>query len=146
MSMSQAAQCCVLALALAACGPARLAHEDEKPSPERDANTATAEDWKGQNPANAEELFAGRFPGVSVYRVNGGFRVLIRGATSLNSGTEPLYVIDGMPIEPGPGGALVGVNPADIEKIEVLKDIGATSMYGMRGGNGVILITLKHAK
>ena len=48
-----------------------------------------------------------------------------------------------MIIEPGPGGALVGINPADIEKIEVLKDIGSTAMYGSRGANGVILIKTK---
>jgi TonB-dependent SusC/RagA subfamily outer membrane receptor len=144
MSMSRSGMICITALALGACGRgAKLSQDDEKPSPTRTANTATSEDWKGQNPANAEELFAGRFPGVTVYRVSGGIKVQIRGASSVNSGTEPLYVIDGMTIEPGPGGALVGLNPADIAKIEVLKDIGSTSMYGVRGGNGVILITTK---
>jgi TonB-dependent SusC/RagA subfamily outer membrane receptor len=69
--------------------------------------------------------------------------VRIRGTTTLSGDNQPLYVIDGMTIEPGPGGALMGINPADIEKIEVLKDIGSTGQYGSRGANGVILIRTK---
>lgn len=100
--------------------------------------------WAGQNPARAEELLAGRFPGVDVLRAQGGgIIVRIRGSSTLYGDNQPLYVIDGMTIEPGPGGALVGINPADIEKIEVLKDIGSTAQYGSRGANGVILIRLK---
>jgi TonB-dependent SusC/RagA subfamily outer membrane receptor len=93
-----------------------------------------------------EELFVGRFPGVTVTRVPGGIAVRIReGSTIMGSG-EPLFVIDGQAIEAAPGGALVGINPADIQKIEVLKDIGSTAQYGVRGANGVILITTKKAK
>src|SRR5262245_25814202 len=72
--------------------------------------SATAEEWKGQSVAQAEELMAGRFPGVTVTRVPGGIAVRIReGSTVLGSG-EPLFVIDGQTIEAGPGGALVGIN------------------------------------
>ena len=88
---------------------------------------------------------AGRFAGVEVLRVRGGIAVRIRGATSTMGSNEPLYVIDGMAVEPGPGGALVGINPHDIAKIRVLKDIGSTSFYGMRGANGVVVITTKRA-
>lgn len=106
-------------------------------------NSVTSDKWAGQNAAQAEELFVGRFPGVQVFRVPDGISVRIRGSTSLIGSNEPLYVIDGMTIEPGPGGALVGINPGDIAKIEVLKDIGSTSIYGGRAANGVIVITTK---
>jgi TonB-dependent SusC/RagA subfamily outer membrane receptor len=104
---------------------------------------ATDSQWVGQNVARAEELLAGRFPGVEVLSSPGGIIVRIRGTTTVYGSNEPLYVIDGMTIEPGPGGALVGINPSDIEKIEVLKDIGSTAQYGSRGANGVILIRTK---
>ena len=107
------------------------------------SNTATDSQWTGQSVGRAEELLAGRFPGVEVYRAPGGIAIRIRGASSVYGSSEPLYVVDGMPIEPGPGGALVGINPADIEKIEVLKDAGSTAQWGVRGANGVILIKTK---
>jgi TonB-dependent SusC/RagA subfamily outer membrane receptor len=93
--------------------------------------------------AQAEELLEGRFAGVRVQRVPGGIVVRIRGATSVMGSEEPLYVVDGMEMAPGPGGALMGINPADIARIEVLKDIGSTSAYGVRGANGVVLITTR---
>jgi TonB-dependent SusC/RagA subfamily outer membrane receptor len=54
-------------------------------------------------------------------------------------------VLDGVPITPGPGGSLTGIDPYDIESIKVLKDPADTAMYGMRGANGVIIITTKRA-
>jgi iron complex outermembrane receptor protein len=129
---------------IAGCGTARLNDEPEKPA--TGPNVATADQWSGQNAADAQELFEGRFPGVQVSRTPDGIAVRIRGASSLYGENEPLYVVDGMTIQPGPGGALVGINPGDIEKIEVLKDIGSTAMYGSRGANGVILIKTKRAK
>jgi TonB-dependent SusC/RagA subfamily outer membrane receptor len=115
----------------------------QPPQDTKNANAASDSQWVGQNATRVEELFVGRFPGVEVWRVPEGLSVRIRGATSVMGSTEPLYVIDGMTIDPGPGGALVGLNPADIEKIEVLKDAGSTAMYGVRGANGVILIKTK---
>jgi TonB-dependent starch-binding outer membrane protein SusC len=76
---------------------------------------------------------------------DGGIAVRIRGNGSINASMEPLYVIDGLAIQPGPGGALVGINPHDIESIEVLKDAASLSFYGMRGANGVIVIKTKHS-
>ena len=52
-------------------------------------------------------------------------------------------MIDGSPVEPGPDGDLVGLNPSDIESIKVLKDAASTAMYGVRGGNGVVVIKTK---
>lgn len=115
-------------------------------TPVRSPNVATDSQWQGQVVARPEELFAGRFPGVQVFQVPGGIAVRIRGTTSVTGSNEPLYVIDEMIIEPGPGGALVGINPADIERIEVLKDAGSTAIYGSRGANGVILIRTKRGR
>lgn len=115
----------------------------QPPQESKNANEATDSQWVGQSPTRVEELFVGRFPGVEVFRGPNGLSVRIRGASSVMGSNEPLYVIDGMTIDPGPGGALIGLNPADIEKIEVLKDAGSTAMYGVRGANGVILIKTK---
>lgn len=92
----------------------------------------------------------------------GGFSINIRGASSINAGVEPLYVIDGVPIDNSravESGSIVGfnsnrtprnpmssINPADIESLEILKDASATAIYGSRGANGVVLITTKSGK
>lgn len=89
-----------------------------------------------------EKILESRVPGVRVTRTaDGGIAVRIRGSMSAND--LPLYVIDGVPIQPGPGGSLVGINPYDIASIEVLKDVAQTAEYGVRGVNGVIVIKTK---
>lgn len=89
-------------------------------------------------------LLEARFPGVSVSTGPGGSLIVrIRGTSSFYSSTEPLYVVDGTPIRPSPLGGLTGINPHDIESIKVLKYPTETSLYGLRGANGVILITTK---
>ena len=91
-----------------------------------------------------EKMLQDKVPGLLVTRTSdGGIALQIRGASSLTGSNAPLYVIDDIPVQPGPGGALVGVNPHDIDTIRVLKDPADTGMYGIRGGNGVILITTK---
>lgn len=92
--------------------------------------------------ARVEELFQGRFPGVSVRLLNGNLVVQVRGVNTINGDTAPLYVIDGLAVEAGPEG-LSGINPYDISRIEVLKDPTQLAMYGSRGANGVIVITTK---
>lgn len=97
----------------------------------------------GQQPVSrVEELFIGRFPGVQVLNVNGQVQVRIRGASSFNANTEPLILIDGQQMTQGSGG-LIGLNPRDIHKIEVLKDAVSMAEFGVRGSNGVIRITTK---
>jgi TonB-dependent SusC/RagA subfamily outer membrane receptor len=103
----------------------------------------TAEDIDRQRGESLEEILAGRISGVEVYRTPGGIAVRIRGGTSIYGSNEPLYVIDGVPVTPGPGGNLTGINPYDIESIKVLKDPVDTTMYGIRGANGVIVIKTK---
>ena len=93
---------------------------------------------------SVEKTLEGRFPGVTVQRSpEGGLFIRMRGAASVHGPNAPLYVIDGVAVEPGPSGDLTGLNPFDIESIRVLKDAASTAMYGVRGGNGVILIKTK---
>jgi len=69
---------------------------------------------------------------------DGAGQVRIRGSRSITAGNDPLYVIDGVPLT---GGGLQGINPQNVESVEVLKDASATAIYGARGSNGVVLIT-----
>jgi iron complex outermembrane receptor protein len=131
-------------------GEAADASEPDAPQPDasdqsspRDPSTVTAEDIQRHPGEPIEEILAGRIAGVDVRRTPDGIAVRIRGETSLRGDSEPLYVIDGIPIQPGPGGALVGITPHDIESIKVLKDPADTAIYGVRGANGVIVITTK---
>jgi TonB-dependent SusC/RagA subfamily outer membrane receptor len=94
----------------------------------------------GREITSFEDLFQG-VAGVTVRRLaSGGISIRIRGSSSLSGDAEPLYVINGVPIRAPPGQALMGVNPREVTRIDVLKDAGATSIYGSRGANGVILI------
>jgi TonB-dependent SusC/RagA subfamily outer membrane receptor len=104
----------------------------------------TAEDMERSGSEPIEKVLQAKVPGLLVSRTSdGNISVQIRGASSFYSGVRPLYVIDESPMEPGPGGVLTGINPYDIESIRVLKDPAETGIYGMRGANGVILITTK---
>lgn len=84
-----------------------------------------------------------RFPGVTVQRTSNGIAIRIRGATSLHGSNEPLYVIDGIKIRPGQDGSLAGLDPRDIEMIQVLKDAVSMVTYGGDAANGVIVIKTK---
>lgn len=96
-----------------------------------------------QPPARLEEL-VGRFPGVDVVSTRaGGFLIRIRGVNSFVSSTEPLYVIDGSPVDVDPRRGLDWLKPADIQRIDVLKYPPEITIYGPRGANGVILITTR---
>jgi len=87
-------------------------------------------------------LLQSRASGVEVaVNGDGSISLRIRGASSFYAGTEPLIVVDGTPFSPGHGGTLRGVNPHDIESIRVLKNPADTALYGLRGGNGVIVVT-----
>jgi TonB-dependent SusC/RagA subfamily outer membrane receptor len=128
--------------ALAGCGAGGRSGNAE-PRPDRPGTTITARDIEGRPAARVEEVMVGRFSGVQVFQGPEGLIVRIRGTTSVYGSNDPLYVIDDMVVQPGPGGAMVGINPNDIEKIEVLKDIGQTARWGVQGANGVVLITTK---
>ncbi len=95
------------------------------------------------NSTNVLSLLQGQAAGVSVQSTSGklgaGVNILIRGLSSISAGTSPLYIIDGVPVI----GDMSLINQADIESFQVLKDAAATSIYGSRGSNGVVLITTK---
>jgi TonB-dependent SusC/RagA subfamily outer membrane receptor len=118
------------------------------PSPTRPltGTIVTAEDMARTPDQSIERMLQARVPGVLITRTpDGWLSVRIRGATTINGTTEPLYIIDGLPIQPGSGGSLVGINPNDIASIEVLKDAADLAFYGIRGSNGVIIVKTKHS-
>jgi len=117
---------------------------------------------KSQPVASVERLLQGSIPGAIVTQTSGqpggGVSVQIRGSNSISASSDPLYVIDGFPINNdysiadagitnGPKiNPLSTINSADIESIDVLKDASATAIYGSRGANGVIIVTTKKGK
>jgi TonB-linked SusC/RagA family outer membrane protein len=114
--------------------------------------------------SSPEQLLQGRVSGVQITPSSGepgaGINVSIRGAVSLRAGNNPLFVIDGVPLDGGdtgvttdfgggtspPRNPLSFLNPSDIENISVLKDASASAIYGARGANGVVLITTKKGR
>ena len=130
-----------------ACGHAHQpAQSTPQPAPSAGAGReiVTAQDIENSPGKSIEQIISERFPGVIAVRTpDGGLALRIRGGSSIEGNNAPLYVIDGVPVDPGPYGALTGINPKDIATIEVLKDAVSTSMYGMRGANGVIVIKTK---
>jgi TonB-dependent SusC/RagA subfamily outer membrane receptor len=103
----------------------------------------TSKDFQDPN-ESIEQVLQRKVPGVLVTRTgDGGIALQIRGVSSYNGAvTPPLYVLNGVTFHPGPGGALTGINPHDIESIKVLKGAEA-GLYGIEGANGVIVITTK---
>jgi len=109
------------------------------------------ESFNQGNVANAEELISGKVAGVNISKAGGapgaGSQIRIRGSSSVNAGSSPLFVIDGVPIDNAGNSAqrnpLNFLNPSDIEDVSVLKDASARAIYGSRGANGVIEITTK---
>ena len=93
--------------------------------------------------SNVSNALAGAVAGVQILSNNGqpgeDAKVRIRGVGSINAGTDPLYVVDGVPYD----GDLSSINSADIESMTVLKDAASTALYGARGANGIIMITTK---
>jgi iron complex outermembrane receptor protein len=122
--------------------------------------SVAAKDFNKGTYAAPDQLIQGKAAGVLVInntgQPGGSTTVRIRGSSSIRSGNQPLFVLDGIPLPGGsarPGGQgdngvnpLNFINPGDIANIEILKDASATAIYGSRGANGVILITTKRGK
>ena len=116
----------------------------------RDVSTAIssikAEDIANQPITDFRQSMAGKMPGVQVMQTGGdpegNVMVRVRGISSATAGNDPLYIVDGVPMENG----LSNLNTNDIESMEVLKDASSAAIYGSRGSNGVILITTKKGK
>lgn len=135
---------CFFLLPFMACKTTRTAAEGEEEHQyeTRPNNVVYGDDFKDRPVTNVLETLRGKVSGVDVYQVGNGLKVRIRGAANFMGNTEPLYVVDGVPLITSDG-MIPGINPYDVEKIEVLKDIGATALYGARGMNGVVVITTK---
>ncbi len=105
----------------------------------------SVEEMKKSSYPTIERALQGRAPGVLVTQTSGEpgaeLSVKIRGIGSINRSSEPLYIVDGIP-----AGGLSGINPEDIESLQILKDASATAIYGARGANGVVIITTKRGK
>ena len=98
-----------------------------------------------QNTGNILNSMAGKLPGVNIVpdtKPGGGGSIRVRGMSTANSSNDPLYIVDGVPTSEG----LNGINPSDIESLQVLKDAASASIYGSRAANGVVIITTKHGK
>lgn len=124
----------------------RVGYGTQDPDELTGAVSSVKADDIGREVTSIVDLIEGRLPGVYVRRLgNGGVSIRVRGASSFMGGGEPLFVIDGRTIMAPVSSALLAINPNDILRIDVLKDAGATAIYGSRGSNGVILITTKRA-
>ena len=125
----------------------------------------TREELIRDNPTNVLQAMQGKLAGVNVTQNDGapgaGLSIRVRGSNSFLGGTEPLYVIDGVPFNNSNSGStpssigedekqtlnvLSFINPNDIESIDILKDASATAIYGSRGANGVVLITTRKGR
>src|SRR3546814_785158 len=126
-------------------------------------SSVSADEIKNQPMVSIDQMLQGKAAGVQIGQSSGApggrVNIRIRGASSINAGNEPLFVIDGIPVynsskDPGgtsydtftPTNALASINPNDIESVEILKDASATAIYGSRGSNGVVIITTKRGK
>ena len=111
--------------------------------------------------ARVDNLLQGMVPGLNIEEGTSSaartrYTIRVRGDASLNADSEPLWIVDGVPIYTGSNGSVTGmsysvspmsfINPDDIESITVLKDAATTSIYGADGANGVILVTTKQSK
>lgn len=109
------------------------------------------DDFNKGNRVSVQEAMIGKIPGVNVVTSSGapgsGATVRIRSGASLSASNDPLFVIDGIPVDnstiEGASNIIGGLNPDDIETFTVLKDASATAIYGSRASNGVIVITTK---
>lgn len=125
-------------------------------------STIRSDDLAATSITSLDQGLQGRAAGVVVLNTSGqpggSTSIRIRGTSSINGNNEPLYVIDGIPVISDAGSMSTGtlknpslnpltnINPSDIESIEILKDASATSIYGARGANGVVLVTTKQGK
>ena len=138
--------CALIAvMASTGCRPLSARPEPPAPAPESVSNGTVPRLEGDQTYSRIEELIEARSSGIQVIRrSDGSFSLRIRGVSSPATRNDPLIVIDGASTADGLAShALALVNPQDVSKIEVLKDAASTAFYGMRGANGVILITTR---
>ena len=104
--------------------------------------TVSAKEFKERPNTQFGYALEGKLAGVQIIRPSGqpqaGFSIRVRGTSTITAGSEPLYIVDGVPTT-----SINEINPADIESMSILKDASAASIYGSSGANGVVLITTK---
>ena len=112
-------------------------------------STVSTEDINLRPVTEASGFIQGKVAGVQVQQTSGlpggGMTVRIRGASSIASSNDPLYVVDGVPVGEG-SYAIAYLSPNDIESMSILKDASSAAIYGSRGANGVVLITTRQGK
>lgn len=117
----------------------------------------TAKDIQQVPVSNLQNALVGKLAGVQITQTNGkvegGINIRVRGAASISAGTQPLYVLDGIPLitddessNGAPTNPLLTLSTNEIESIDVLKDASSAAIYGARGANGVVIITTKKGK
>jgi TonB-dependent starch-binding outer membrane protein SusC len=146
----------VAVLALAACGrsprasapaPAdsvQVGYDTQSKDKVTGAVASLSSSQVTRRPLQLEQLLRGRVPGLQILYRGNEVTFRIRGNNSATVEEEPLVVVDGIPIPSSQlGTALSGLTPDDIKRVDVLKDVASTSIYGFRGAAGVIVITTK---
>ena len=108
-------------------------------------STLTSKDLENRPTSQFGYAIEGKAAGVQVIRSSGqpqaGFSIRVRGTASITAGSDPIYIVDGIPTE-----NINDINPGDIENITVLKDASSAAIYGNRGSNGVVIVTTKRGK
>ena len=112
-------------------------------------STVSTDDMKLRPVTEASGFIQGKVAGVTVQQTSGqpgsGMTIRVRGASSIASSNDPLYVVDGVPVGEG-SSAIAYLSPQDIETMQILKDASSAAIYGSRAANGVVLITTKQGK
>lgn len=136
------AWCVVPLAAAAACagGPTPREPAPREPAPRP---MVTAQDIERSPDEPIERVLQAKYPEVQITRTGDGIAIQIRGPSSFLSDGAPLYVVDDTPMPGGRAWSLSGLNPYDIQSIRVLKNPEDIGIYGIRGANGVVLITTK---
>jgi len=122
----------------------RQAGSASQPDARPPGTVLTADDIRRSPGQSLEQLLLARVPGLTIERTaDGRSKLILRGKNTVMGDDEPLFVVNGIPLGPAAGGNLSAINIHDIETVQVLRDAAATSEYGVRGSNGVILIRTK---
>jgi TonB-linked SusC/RagA family outer membrane protein len=123
-----------------------LGQTSEKSSLSYSTQQIQSQDIEKSPPINVANTLSGRISGISVNEsstgIGGNSRITLRGNRSISGSSQPLYVVDGVPIS----GDINGLNPNDIESINVLKGANAAALYGSEAANGVIIVTTKKGR
>ena len=148
MACSSARPFIIVSLLLAGCSHrhagSQTTETSETPRPRNGGILITADDIQRSPGMSVEQLVITHVPGATLTRARDGHPVIrLRAENTILGDPEPLIVVNDVPLDPNVSGNLSAIDTHDIATIEVLRDAAATSLYGLRGANGVILIRTK---